>query len=362
VRYINQHLHEHYLFQGDPNNTMFDTNMPRAEMIDPGVFVELTLPVDNDWSIRGGGRADWVHTTADADEVRANTSLAGGTSNLSQNDVLYAFYIANDFDISPNWDGRIAMGHAQRVPSLTQRYADGLFLGIIQDGFSRVIGDPGLRKERAWQLDLTLEAEYDWWRGRAAAFHSWILDYATYQANVITDPAGARLLISTNTDLATLTGFELYGEADLTEMITLFAALRYLDGRDRQIDAPLPTIIPMESRAGLRLQDSYDDPVWGLELGLRIVDNQDRIGALRTVGVPNVLTTVEQATPGFTTCYIRGFYNWSQDLNFVAGVDNLFDRTYIEHLDLRLPAGNGFVESPVLSPGITPYIGLEWRR
>ncbi len=363
VRYVEQHLHEQFVFQGAPapNDQPFDTNMPRAKMIDPGVFVEMTLPAHYYWSMKIGGRADWVHTTADPAEVRRNTSLAGGASNLSQNDILYAFYVSNDIDLSPNWEGRVAFGHAQRVPSLTQRYADGLFLGIIQNGFSRVIGDPGLHKERAWQADVRLEAQYESWRGRATAFHSWILDYATYQANVIPDPGGARLLISTNTDLATLTGFELYGETDVTDRLAAFGSMRYLDGRDREIDVPLPSIIPLESRVGLRLHDDTDAEDWGLEFGVRIVDDQDRIGALRTVGV-NGLTTVETATPGFTTFYLRGFCNLTENLSVVSGVDNLFDRTYQEHLDLRLPAANGFSKTAVLSPGITPYLGIEWTR
>jgi hypothetical protein len=37
----------------------------------------------------------------------------------------------------------------------------------------------------------------------------------------------------------------------------------------------------------------------------------------------------------------------------------MFDRNYFEHLKLRLPAEGAFDQTIVLSPGITPYFGIE---
>lgn len=44
--------------------------------------------------------------------------------------------------------------------------------------------------------------------------------------------------------------------------------------------------------------------------------------------------------------------------DLTAGANNLFNRNYREHLDARtgVPLGPG-----VLEPGITPYIGMEFR-
>ena len=41
------------------------------------------------------------------------------------------------------------------------------------------------------------------------------------------------------------------------------------------------------------------------------------------------------------------------------GAENLFDRNYFEHLNLRLPADGTFTDTVVLSPGLTPYLGVE---
>jgi iron complex outermembrane receptor protein len=356
----------------------FYTNMPRSQMLYPGMFGEWIYNWADDFQTSVGGRLDWVHTDAQfyddrftndprfPDGVRPDTSLGGNTfpitdETLAQNDTLYAFYVISDYTLNPEWNVRFGAGHAQRVPTLTERYADGLFLGIIQSGFSRVIGDPRLEKERNWQLDLTFTADYENWRGRASMYMAWINDYVTFAANPISDPSGARLLLATNTDLATLGGFELYGERDVRPWLTAFASLNYVEGRDREIDAALPQIIPMWSRAGLRIKPVTETPKWGVELAAWMVNQQNRIGYLRSTSPSrSALIPVEEPTPGFTIFYVRGYWNLTERLNIIGGIDNLFDRTYLTHLNLRLPNQGQFINSTVFSPGITPYVGVEW--
>jgi iron complex outermembrane recepter protein len=380
--WIEQHILENYdaTLNGQPfsNDFPFYTNMPRSQMVYPGMFGEWTYHWSPEFQTSVGGRLDWVHTRAQffderiagfprfPDGVRDNTSLGGNAypvtaESLPQNDTLYAFYVMSDYALNPEWNMRFGAGHAQRVPTLTERYADGLFLGIIQNGFSRVIGDPHLDKERNWQLDLTFTADYEQWRGRASMYMAWINDYVTYRANPISDPSGARVLLATNTDLATLGGFELYGEYDVRRWLTAFASLNYVEGRDREIDAALPQIIPLWSRAGLRVKPVTETPTWGVELAAWMVNQQNRIGYLRsTAPGRGPLIPVEEPTPGFTIFYVRGYWNVTERLNIIGGVENLFDRTYLTHLNLRLPNQGQFVNSTVFSPGITPYVGVEW--
>lgn len=368
VRFLEQHLAENLDVSDFPGLTTIQTNMPRAQMIDPGIYSELTMPVTPYWTTNVGGRVSWAHTTAEDEGGWSNGWRGAGQSSLSgfpgdrdQNDVLYAFYVTSDVDLNENWSSRVGVGHAQRSPTLIERYADGLFLGIIQNGFSRVIGTPALQKERAWQADLTFSGEFDSWRTRVSGFAAWIDNYITYEANVILDPSGARLLRAINTDYATLAGIEWYGEVDLTMLLTGFASLRYVDGRDQGIEQPLAQISPLESRVGLRIQDPCESPVWGGEMGFRMVDRQHREAFFRNAGGVG-LVQVEDETPGFTTAYVRGFWNVRESFRVVGGVENLFDRTYVEHLDLRLPPQGAFPATVAYAPGITPYVGIEWER
>ena len=40
----------------------------------------------------------------------------------------------------------------------------------------------------------------------------------------------------------------------------------------------------------------------------------------------------------------------------------MFNRNYLEHLNLRLGPAQHPAASPLLSPGFTAYAGLEWLR
>ena len=247
LHHLKQRIEERYdvQVQTDPDSSFgFQTNLPHATIYDPGIFAELMLPLSSYWTSTLGARLDWTHTDARQSEIRALSNL--DPSQLSQNDVLYSFYLLNDVGLSRYWDLRFGFGQGQRAPTMTERYADGVFLGVIQSGFNRFIGTPTVDKERAWQVDASLETERDFWRGRLAGYHSWIVDYITYTSLDVDTPEGARLLRTINTDLATLSGFEASAELDLMPRWTVFGSMFLVDGRDQEIDRPLFNIPPLE--------------------------------------------------------------------------------------------------------------------
>lgn len=365
-RYVTQNTLEQYSFttnSGVPSPFIpsFDTEQPDSSMTDPGMFMEISLPWLPYLRTTWGGRLDWVNTHAT--NYVPSVVIPGITDQeASESDVLFASYLSGDLELDEVWTIRAAGGYAERVPNLVDRYGAGVFVGMIQNGFTRIIGSPSLKKEGALQLDTSLRADYGWFFGSATYFHSWINDYNTY-ASFDADPTGAQVLVAQNTSLATLNGFELYFEYEMNEMTTPFFSVTYVEGYDHEIDRPLPGIYPLESRVGLRWADPSVDNIWGLEWGFRFVARQNRVGMLRDniVGDPG-LRRVEAPTPGFMTSYLQGYYNVSERLHLIGGIDNLFDRNYIEHLDLRLPPDAAAI-GPVaaFAPGFTAYAGLEYE-
>ena len=226
-----------------------------------------------------------------------------------------------------------------------------------------MIGNPQLDKERLWQFDVALYQDYENFRGHARYYSSWVLDFITYEGNDILDLADARLLRHVNTDLVTMNGVELYGEALMTEMLTFFAAMQYVQATDQGIDRPLWGISPLEGRGGIRLHDADGGQYWAVEMGMRAVARQGRVGLIRTAGVPDQFLAIEQATPNFITADLRAYLNYSENLSFVGGIENMFDTNYVEHLDLRLQPQNGaFPALFAFSPGFTFYSGIQWVR
>lgn len=361
VRYLNQGITERYDIQ-DFGTTInrINTNLPDSGLVNPGLFSELVLPTSSYVRTAIGSRIDLVHT-----DLSSGTVLPGGylattypNQGFGRDDALYAFYMTNRVDLDANWSANLDFGHAQRPPSLIDRYSDGIFLGIIQNGFSRVIGNPNVKKERNWQLDLGLTGTYDNWRGSIRGFQSFIVDYITYTANEVQDPTSARLLNTINTPYATLSGFELSNDFDLNEYLTPFAQVAYVYGHDQIIGKPLPQIPPLQSRLGIRLHDRGPASRWGFEVFARVVAQQGREAILRGTG--GGLVPVEQQTGGFTTAHLRGYWSVNRNLHLISGIDNVFDRGYFEHLSLRLPAQAPYPAGGVFSPGFSPYFSMQW--
>jgi outer membrane receptor protein involved in Fe transport len=361
-RYLEQYIQENYaiLRIGNPTLT-FGDNMPHSWMLDPGVFVDWTKPLTENWKTTIGSRADFVSTKARASDLRSSTVLPGGAEFLTQNDAIYSFFLNNKFKLNENLTFSAMGGLGQRPASLLDRYSDGLFISSAQSGFTRIFGDPRLRPERDWQIDLGLAADYERCRTRVNLFQAWILDYMTYEDELVVNPnfTDARSLHYINTNLATLTGFDWFSEIDLYPRLSTFAKMSYVQGQDQEINEALPAIPPLDSMIGLRLHDPNKVHRWEFELASRIVDNQNRIGIIRQFG--GAVVPLEEPTPGFAVWHVSGYWNYTKNLKLIGGIDNMFNRTYQEHLDLRLsgPAGFPGGTTRVLSPGITPYFAVN---
>ncbi len=305
-----------------------------------------------------GGRADFINTSADINQLRPNTNLPA--DELEQSNVLYSYYATNELKFTDEWKLNFSYGYAQRPPTLTERYADGIFLGLLQSGFTRVIGDPAIKPERDFQLDLGLSANYDNFHANVTGFYAWVVNYITFEGDAVNNFLDAKLVDFTNTPLATLTGFEASADFDLSSTCTPFAKAKYVQGDNQFLRAPLPAIPPLEGTLGLRWHDATRAQRWDVEVGQRMVTRQDRPGAIVLNGAPEI---VEEATPGFSTTYIHTTYNYTKNITLVAGIDNIFNRIYQEQLDLRLLGPTGFPApaTRVLSPGISPFFGFDWN-
>lgn len=353
--------------------------IPKSRMIDPGIFVDGALPVGERVLVRLGTRVDFASTeliylgpAMQPDEYLASPTLAAEALN-TQRFFLWSAFATAEYKASDLVSYTAAYGYAQRPPTLTELYTDGAFFGLIQNGLNAIFGDPTLDQEQVHQIDLglTLGNKDSRFRGGAHGFGAWVQDYITYQ-NLVVDgsnfflikdvpldsptPGTPRGQVPTvnlqtqlrqyrffNTGRAQFLGFETYGEYDVLPWLAPFATVSYVNGTDLSRNQPLPGIAPLESRIGLRFHDpNKDRPRWGLEVLSRLVARQGRSAEL--LG--------EVDTAGFSVFDVRGFWQPREKLLFTAGVENIGDRFYQEHLDLRTGRG-------VYQPGINFYAGMR---
>lgn len=395
LRYLRQGINEFSLSPGFGLPLPIFSGVPDAHTSNPGLFVDLSTPDSNPVRFNAGARVDWQEANVDKippgndfnpmgqmPVTRESIMRTLAVDSLDRDYTMWAVFGTAEVDVNDEVTMTFAAGHAQRPPSITEMYAFGSFLAVTQNGLNAVIGNPDLQPARSTQLDLGLRADYGDLRFGANGFHSWVNDYITYE-NILNQEAffgfNSLVLRPTNTDLATLTGGELFSEYDVNDWLTGFATVSYVRGQDetragggqhafdflnntvvhdpnlpRGVDVgpapgtiitadsePLPGIAPLESRLGVRLQDPVSNK-WSAEFVARVVAGQNRVA--RTLN--------ERTTGGFATFDIRTAYRPTENLSLIFGVENLADRFYREHLDLRTGRG-------VYQPGRNFYFGTE---
>jgi iron complex outermembrane recepter protein len=375
--------------------------IPRSAAANPGLFIEFTDDTIDGVHLAAGIRTDVTTTEVLADASSLQDLGTGfqpltmgeilGTSDFDQSFGLWSGFVSADVEVDENWTLHAAAGHGMRTPSLTELYAAESFMFLMQSGLNTVTGDPRLNPERRWQIDLGADYADDNFRASVNGFHAWVHDRITFEnTNVVFGPPFGQVeqvnLRYVNTDRAVLYGFEGDAEYFLADGVSLFGTLLYVRGTDETRNGSfatlaadgttgggnnasqriaglergfftsnttgagtpsqeaLPGIAPLESRLGTRVNGDWGDVVWNVELSARIVDAQNQVAR----------TLLESTTPGFTTYDLRSFWNVSDNLTLVAGVENLTDKDYREHFDFRSTNGQS-----VRQPGRNFYFGTE---
>ena len=99
----------------------------------------------------------------------------------------------------------------------------------------------------------------------------------------------------------------------------------------------MPQIPPLEARFGL----SYEQGDWSTAGLWRLAAAQNRIDE----GRGNVVGKDFGPSSGFGVFSVNSAYRLSQSWKVSAGVDNLFDKNYSEHLTLAGNAGFGYTDN-----------------
>ena len=206
-------------------------------------------------------------------------------------------------------------------------------------------------RERVFALDSEVLTQLDVgarYRGRRSSatlslFYGRIDDYILVIAPGL-EPAEAR-----NVDVTTF-GAEADWRYSLGERLTLGGSLAWVRSDNDSDGRPLAQTPPLEVTLSL----DYDDARWFGGMLLRAVDRQDRIHP----GYGTIYSLDTTPTPGFAVVSLYGGRRLADDWTLTAGVDNLFDRRYAEHLQ-RGSADLGALAGRVPEPGRTLWLQLK---
>jgi iron complex outermembrane receptor protein len=297
-------------------------------------------------SVSGTARLDLVAADAPAGEVSdffltnnpAATDLDASESNMSG-------AVTASFAVSPSWVLALGVGSAVRTADASERYSDRVPASKAQFA-AEFMGDPQLEPERSNQADLWVDGRYENVQVHLGAFARTIQDYVTIAPTSLPPrlPLSPPTVYQYVNGEATFYGVDGSAQVGLTGTLTASASGSYLWGRDDELDEPAFGVSPPEVALGLRFEEPQGR-FYAEAIGTAVAE-QDRVSTSRNEGV----------TPGYQILDLKGGVGLSSGVTLRAGVLNLFDEFYWDHLNARNP----FTGQPVPEPGRVVFVDLAW--
>ncbi len=288
------------------------------ESANNGVFGELTYALSRSDRLIGGLR----HDRYDAERTNAGTGAAMGRVNES----LTGGFVRVERDL-------------QRVPAtvyLGFGYGERPMDHWEATTWNGLTPARALRPEGNAQIDAGLIWSTPTLSGSLSMFHSRIDDYVlTYVDPGASGSCGSNpaKCSSTNVD-ARRHGFEAEFAWRFAPQWTARGSYTLVRARNESMDVALAQTPPDEFRLGL----GYASGDWSLGASTRIVRAQDRVH-------PDYGSIVGQdigPSAGFATLSLNASYRIDKRVRLTAGIDNVFDRVYAEHINRAAAAVAGY--------------------
>lgn len=236
------------------------------------------------------------------------------------------------------------LGRAQRSAGLTERFIN--YFPVGQDPYE-LIGNPQLNPEINNQLDLT----FNWHKKSTNLSIDLFAGYLQDFISSVIDPdltprlpnsPGVRQFV--NIKDAFKSGFEINWTQELLLSLVQKVGMAYTYAQDVERDEPLPEIPPLDFR--YTLTGNYISEKLQPELTFRHVLEQSRIST----------EYGETPTPSFSLLDVKLAYQVTNAARITAGINNIFDDNYYEHL-ARSVRGNNL---PIFAPGRNAFASLNF--
>jgi iron complex outermembrane recepter protein len=323
--------------------------MPRLEDMRftlVALFGEATQALTSRSRLVGGLRADW-HEALDS-RACVNAMMCPGaspakndTQGATDRQTLGSGFARYERDVdAAGVSGRFTfgVGHVARFPDYWER--------LKQDPITLKSAFLSTRPEKTTQLDTGMAWRTTSWSGSVSAFYGVIQDYVLIRWQ----PTPA---VSRNVDATTL-GAEASVAYTIAPHLRTDATLALVRSDNTTDHKPLAQQPPAEGRLGL----TYDNRRWSLGALARLVAAQHRVD----VGSGSIVSNGMDIGPtaGFSVFSFNGGYRLQKRLLVTAGVDNLFDAAYAEHISQAGAAIPGFVPSTrLMEPGRTIWMKVN---
>ncbi|ABR82022.1 TonB-dependent copper receptor [Pseudomonas paraeruginosa PA7] len=312
-----------------------------------GAFGELTWFAAERDRLIGGLRLDRASVKDYRQTLKSGHmghAMANPTAGDTRADTLPSGFVRYEHDLADSPTTLYAgLGHAERFPDYWELFSPKRGPNGSVNAFDKI------KPEKTTQLDFGLQYNGDKLQAWASGYVGVVQDFIlfSYREGMMGSSTQA-----TNVD-ARIMGGELGASYQLTGNWKTDASLAYAWGKNSSDGRALPQIPPLEARFGL----TYEEGDWSAGSLWRVVAPQNRIA--RDQG--NVVGKDFDKSAGFGVFSLNGAYRVTRNVKLSAGVDNLFDKDYTEHLNKAGDAGFGFsANETVPEPGRTFWTKVDF--
>ena len=327
----------------DSNDMLMFTSLmwPDADIDDIGAFGRLAW-TNGSTNIAGTVRADFVSASA---PTASAFFLANVGSDLEESETNLSGAVTVSTDLTSNWTLALGGGTVVRTADASERYSDRVPASKAQMA-AEFMGNPQLAPERSNQVDLWVDGSFERFAVHVGAFARRIDDYITIEATGLTKllPLSPNTVFQYVNGEATFRGLDASVTAAVTEVLTFDAGITYLRGQDTELDEPALGVAPLRTSYGLR----YEEPAgrFYVEGAVNVVADQKR----------QAKTRGETETLGYETGDLRAGFGLPNGVTLRAGVLNIWDQNYVDHLNAKNP----FTGIQIAEPGRVLFVDLVW--
>jgi iron complex outermembrane recepter protein len=263
-------------------------------------------------------------------------------------------------NIAKNTSLSLAVGRGTRSPNMLERYIKLLSVGYDNYDY---LGNPQLRPETNYEADITLKFNNERIGGiYANVFYSYVYDYISsvmLPSSVIMPltPGAPGVKQFVNVNNATFTGFEMgFNSPQMYKLGgSMVAAFTYgripsvtkyiITGNQVTGDTiiendALPEIQPFETTLNIYYRFLRGKLI--PKISYRLVASQKHVSE----------AFYEPVTPGFSLINFSVDYKINKFIEIVAGINNVFDKSYFEHLNRKIIG----TSEKLYEPGRTFYV------
>lgn len=331
----------------DNVNTTQSFLWPGAKIDQTGLILEGEHPISGNRLVKAGIRYDYVTYNA----TRADAQPAAMAAMNPTPNELYATYydgktaekghehnlgflLRYEQDLAANTRMFTGLSRSMRTADATERY----MASWMGNPAMVWVGNPDIKPEAHQQIDFGLNWQHEKYDANAVVYADFVNDY------ILRYRLPTQQSVYKNAE-ARIYGTEVAGGYNITRVLRLSADAAYVYGQNTTDDRPLAQIAPLSGQVAL----DYRPGKWTLGSRVRAASRQNRIDDNSGLDADK--------TPGWSVTDIYGSYAVNRHIKLQAGVDNVFDKYYANHLNAPdFTTGNTIA---VPEPGMTGWLKLS---